>query len=1491
MKTYVSFFASVLLSLIVAGGGLMEPVAAQAYSNFPYVSDFGTVGAPGADNSLYQFTSSEGSDIGWAIEAASDNALYPTYTENMDESYSTLVTRPFQFTAGSTYRLSFTYETDAAFPDADYCWRLAPQTSGNNYAISFSPDETDPSAPGNILISLETAGLSSGEGSAGPVEFSPVTTGVYALTFIFYSKDEIFPMDGPERHIRIKSYEVTEKSSYDLAMGKIVTPVSRPDNAPQTVSAWVRNDGGVPVSSFTLCYMVGATTMVKQTFNQPLAPNAEVLVSFDEKAQLAPGSNRIRVFLTDQHAGDPTANDTAAPVFPSIYDAYQEPVTFNFDNNTLNQRWTVLYDEHTDRTTWRFGQQNDKACAYISTAGTRNNARLASPGLRLSAGKTYRFRFHYTGLSGMNEKLAAYMTDADFLDASHMTGYWKDEGFTGSLDRVATFFYTAPTDGEYHMVLKAYSSDLRGGIAVWDVDVSVYAPVHGDFYYEFDPMEADITSAALLASSAYFMDENHNGQAWELVSTPVYNGESAIRAGEAFGSVADDWLVFNPVYLEKGKTYTLRYMIRSGGTQNGVILESMMCREPFAFGGASDTVRVGWNEVKNDKAYEAVRCTFTPSESGNYQPAFRYSANINQWNREEMFSLYLDHIGLYETERDDLELVYVDIPVGAQMGQREVYINCGYRNFGSKIEAANLKFYYRVGTQQVAEPALRSIESGGIGHHNFNTPADFSRDTLNEVRVWAQDGDKVVTDTFKVTIRSLKSHYLPYRDLLTDETENEWRVSSLAANPSWRFVTDETYDAPYAARTAASDGVLDDYLVMPAMQLQKDTVYMIAFYAKSSQARGDETQAGLSLVYSERGYNVVDFDKHIGRVESLTTDYQLYKFYFKAQATGPVFIAFRSQLPAYSGYNWIDHVVVMDSVAASYSYLALTDVIYRRVTGCDEDRTTDVEVKIQNDGYLTCDSVPLLYKMDNLPVQTCWPENGAADMSTLWYKLPTRWDLSVAGNHRMRVWLGMPNEADRSNDTLTVAFRADDMAQLPLGYDFENNVMPGNVEDLNEDRISWELHRNADSAYQGRYYVRYVGTGQAAHDDWRLPCFYADAGDYTLDFYLCAPYGSEELLEVYMLHYDETDTNGVMIQELLLDTVINHSDYRLYQLPFSVTAGHYGAMLRIKSEADGRTLCVDNLTIAGYGLKDVALMSILSPEEAATYDDPLDVTVRLRNNGRVVVHDVPIVLTVNGTEMQRAEVPTLEGNAEIAYTFPEKLDLHEPGTYRITIAVEWVLDQRPGNNRQEIIRIQGDELDLALMVMTSPMAGRKPYGTAETLEVRVGNSGRNASEEVPITAVVNKTQVLNGVLPRIEAGGSMVYTFGKTVDMSDSAWYEFEIYLSPSVPDNNPLNDTLYSRIDGRYPKGGDSIANEREMPSGGVSVYPNPARTMLYVEVPEGFTRLELYSLQGIRYLSREVRGTTQLELPVSDYPDGIYILKLIGTSGEKTVKWLKTR
>ena len=1467
---------------------------AEGYNTFPYIANFGTVSAPGADNSLFQFANDAcDNTVGWAIEALNNN-LYPTFTENASAAFATLVTRPFEFKAGYKYRLTVVYESDA-FSDAAFFWRLAAPKSDDACATGYDIHLNFPNGDANEIKS--EVGFSAGISAPHTCDFTVSATGIYALTLAIYGKDDAAGyFTGSDRKVRIRSIKIEEKTPYDLAMGRIITPVSHYGTDPQMVSAWVRNEGSVPVSSFSLYYTIGSTVAVKQTFNTTIQPGGERLVQFDEPAALSSGSNRIRVFLTDQKSGDPTGNDTAATLYAVVYDApYQIPFSFDFDNNTLNQRWTIDHDLHTDQTTWQYGRQDEKDCAYMLTSGKNNNARLISPGIHLLAGKVYRFSFRYKGLTAAAEKLAALMVDDnDFRMESRMTGYWKDEGFSNNMDYTAMFFYTAPADGEYHLVLKALSDDISGGIAVWDVEASEYEPNRGDFYYEFDPMVANITTGSWWSSSMYFMDKNHNGQAWHLVGTPVYNGESAAGAGESFGAKPNDWLVFNPMYLEAGKTYTVRYMSRAGSNNRNLKLESMVCRESFAYGDAGDIIKTQSITINNVN-YEETRYSFTIPASGHYVLAFRYEANVVQGAgiTVDQYKLYLDHVGLYETERTDFELPYVEVPVGAQMGQRNVYLKCGYRNFGAAINSSDLRYYYRIGEQPaVMESGLKRVEKGGVGRHNFNTPADFSLDTLNEVSVWAEYGDKV-TDTFKTTIHSLKSYYPPYRDLMTEETKSQWYVASLSASPSWQFVNEDTYDAPYAARTSASDGVLNDYLVLPPVQLLRDTVYMVSFYAKGSQERIGTVQSGLGVVYSNKGKGVADFDHTIGTVDTIHTEYKPYTFYFKAQENGPAFVALHSAMPMYSGNNWVDHVVVMDSITASYSYMTLANLSYRRVTGCDEDRTSEVELLIKNNGYLAYDSVPVMYKMDDLPVQTHWVR--MADLSELRCKLPHRWDLSVAGLHKMKVWLGMPNERNRADDTLTVSFRADDMAQLPLGYDFENNVLPGSTDDNNQDGICWEWHRDLYSAYRGRYYVRYNGTGQKADDDWRLPCFFAPAGEYTLDFYMSSPYESEELIAVSLLHYDEYDEQGRMVEEVLLDTMINHKEYGLYQLPFRVTAGHYGIKFHIKSEADGRTLCIDNLTIADYGLKDVALMEILSPLEIDILDDPLPVTVRLRNNGRVTIVDVPLVLYINDEEKQRVEVPMMKGDEELDYTFPEPINMSAPGTYNVKISVEWVLDQRLSNNQQEFTRVREAQTDLALMVLTAPMAGRKPYGETEALSVRVSNQGRGISVATPIVAIVNDNEVLHGIVPPIGKGEAIVYTFDQTVDMSDSAWYDFLIYLSPTAPDDQSLNDTLFSRIDGRYQKKRDTTPTPNEtFDEWNLAdlIYPNPARSVLNVEVPQGFTQMAIYSLHGVCRMRQSVPSCGgRFEIPVYDYPSGLYILKLIGPHIEKTVKWIKAQ
>jgi hypothetical protein len=72
--------------------------------------------------------------------------------------------------------------------------------------------------------------------------------------------------------------------------------------------------------------------------------------------------------------------------------------------------------------------------------------------------------------------------------------------------------------------------------------------------------------------------------------------------------------------------------------------------------------------------------------------------------------------------------------------------------------------------------------------------------------------------------------------------------------------------------------------------------------------------------------------------------------------------------------------------------------------------------------------------------------------------------------------------------------------------------------------------------------------------------------------------------------------------------------------------------------------------------------------------------------------------------------------------------------------------------------------------------------------------------------------------------------------------------------------------------------------PSLRVFAYPNPCQDMLFVEVSEPVDRCEIYTLNGAL-----VAKTTTKNVPVSEMESGVYFIKVITPSGEKTIRFVK--
>jgi len=73
---------------------------------------------------------------------------------------------------------------------------------------------------------------------------------------------------------------------------------------------------------------------------------------------------------------------------------------------------------------------------------------------------------------------------------------------------------------------------------------------------------------------------------------------------------------------------------------------------------------------------------------------------------------------------------------------------------------------------------------------------------------------------------------------------------------------------------------------------------------------------------------------------------------------------------------------------------------------------------------------------------------------------------------------------------------------------------------------------------------------------------------------------------------------------------------------------------------------------------------------------------------------------------------------------------------------------------------------------------------------------------------------------------------------------------------------------------------------SGVLAVYPNPATELLRVMIPDGIERISIYSTDGRRVYSQIVKGTEQVQVAISDWQAGVYVIRAEGSGQESVMR-----
>jgi hypothetical protein len=60
------------------------------------------------------------------------------------------------------------------------------------------------------------------------------------------------------------------------------------------------------------------------------------------------------------------------------------------------------------------------------------------------------------------------------------------------------------------------------------------------------------------------------------------------------------------------------------------------------------------------------------------------------------------------------------------------------------------------------------------------------------------------------------------------------------------------------------------------------------------------------------------------------------------------------------------------------------------------------------------------------------------------------------------------------------------------------------------------------------------------------------------------------------------------------------------------------------------------------------------------------------------------------------------------------------------------------------------------------------------------------------------------------------------------------------------------------------------------ISIYPNPAKELLNIELAENITLVEIYNIVGVKIYQQVVNNTNALSIPIANLPNGMLIVKV---------------
>lgn len=1193
------FFEKVLA---VAGFGLFFGFSAQAQdpvSTYPYESDFGTQENPGQDNARWRYKAFDLSDFStvesgqWGIvplpETSAQAVRFIQNSATEDQAAAFTPAFRLEKSPSVTYTVGVEYLLPAGstFPSDNLTVRLHSVDASGEPFFRFDGtyyDTEDPISGPDGQIStflhkhpgIPQTGSYSYQVSADQIP----QDGDYRFSFIVSRAGK--KAVKAEQVFYITGITVEKSNGQDLAAGQIQTPYSDPQANGQPFSAYVVNRGGGAVDGFTACYRIDGQEPVRQEFPTKVEPGKAALVVFTRFPDVEPGNHRL-TFWVETDGDIDHANDTSSCLIKAGTQVIAGlPAHFGFAEEEP-YGWTMRSDSIYAVPAWRFVKEGDLNRPHVSTENEnarRNNDYVVSPPMAFQGGKMYRIAFTYAAVLGSDEpmgdlSLAMHVCpDADWKTLSSATEpLWKQDRFSDRGDRKVVVYYRAGEDARRVLAFHAYGPSAKGGLQIKSLSVALAEENTLDYFFEFDG-NASADPQYLADRNLDFVDYDGNvfGDGvpgnWELYGNQSgHNSEYSARSAGLRGKT-DDWLVFKPFYLQAGQTYYLNFSTKMSAANNTGMLEIYVQQE----GPRYDLPYAGQPGVKRTKrvstaSYDTVRQVVEVPEDGYYLLSIRNVTDVPEMSDAETrsnYTVHVDNVSFGRKERSAVQAMQATVPYEARLGQ-SVSLSMSVRNFAmSPIDAPKVSYCYQIDDEAVCrEHPSNAVQSQITLSYTFTRRAVFGKEGVQVAKFWVEtEGSAEKPDTVRVSVEKIHARALPFVEKFGERSMDEWQSYPSSRNV-WQaqYGTETARSGEWSVRCNTGAMAVSDYLVTPLLHVEKDKTYRISFFYKRAGDAPVSQNDTLRLSYAYDRYDNTGFLEHLAVfARPSSTDYDFCEAYVRFPDSGMVFIGLMAKLGGNAPMLYVDDFMVVDSLQTNLTYYTVSDlVVSGNMSECDTTVMGKLSFKVTAGGFSMPGTVPAYVRYDDgRPLDvSIRHEMMDGEETTLMFDMP----LFSGGEHTVTAWIGLPDESDRSDDTLKASFTV----RAPMSVPFKDGG------------------------------IRIVGLPQMTD------CFILDtAGVYYLRYRYDAAEASGSSLQLNLLKYG----SNAIAEAIPVESVpVSGSQERKTAVHVSVP-GVYAVGLACRNLADGGSLRIDSLWFEGTDGSDTVANAVFGKHELRLSPNP-----------------------------------------------------------------------------------------------------------------------------------------------------------------------------------------------------------------------------------------------------------------------------------------------